>query len=348
MNINDVLHMPQYKFLYTEKRLNTNIVFLTFGGSYAYGTNIEGSDIDIRGCALNSAADLIGLTEFDQYIDSKTDTTVYSFNKLIKLLCACNPNVIEILGCRPEDYTMVSPVGRLLLDNKKIFLSKRAASAFGGYATAQLRRLQTYSAKEEIGQSQKADFIAKTILSKIDRLENNHNIPHECFTVVANEDSVTLKAGKHIEELRTISVGDLQGFLGEINGIIKSYDSLTGRNRRAQQKSDKQLNKHAMHLIRLYLMAFDILEKGEINTYRSQDRDYLLAIRNGKYQLEDGTFSKELFELVNQYEKRLEYDKNNSYLPDHPDMRQVQDLMMEVNRKVVTGNSIKIGGKENG
>ena len=97
MDINNILQMPQYKFLYTEKRLNTNIIFLTFGGSYAYGTNIEGSDIDIRGCALNSATDLIGLTEFDQYIDNKTDTTIYSFNKLIKLLCACNPNVIEIL-----------------------------------------------------------------------------------------------------------------------------------------------------------------------------------------------------------------------------------------------------------
>ena len=32
--------------------------------------------------------------------------------------------------------------GRLLLDNRKLFLSKRAINSFGGYADAQLRRLQ--------------------------------------------------------------------------------------------------------------------------------------------------------------------------------------------------------------
>ena len=62
------------------------MLFATFGGSHSYGTNVEGSDIDIRGCAFNSKTDLLGRTNFEQVINNATDTTIYSFNKLIGLL----------------------------------------------------------------------------------------------------------------------------------------------------------------------------------------------------------------------------------------------------------------------
>ena len=45
---------PEYEFLRTNEHLGSRIMFLTLGGSHAYGTNIETSDVDIRGCALNS------------------------------------------------------------------------------------------------------------------------------------------------------------------------------------------------------------------------------------------------------------------------------------------------------
>lgn len=43
-------------------------------------------------------SDLLGLTEFEQYEDAKTDTVIYGFNKLVKLLLECNPNTCEMLG----------------------------------------------------------------------------------------------------------------------------------------------------------------------------------------------------------------------------------------------------------
>ena len=66
--------------------MGNKIVFLTLGGSYAYGTNVDTSDIDIRGCALNSRNDILGLSNFEQVVNTQTDTTIYSFNKLINLL----------------------------------------------------------------------------------------------------------------------------------------------------------------------------------------------------------------------------------------------------------------------
>ena len=152
--IKTLLSGEQYDFLRTNPHLGNNIVLLTLGGSYAYGTNIESSDVDIRGCALNSPTDLLGLTSFEQVVETKTDTTIYSFNKLVGLLLNCNPNVIELLGCKPEHYLVLTDTGQKLLDNRKLFLSKRAVNSFGGYAVQQLRRLENALARDRLPQAQ--------------------------------------------------------------------------------------------------------------------------------------------------------------------------------------------------
>lgn len=38
------------------------------------------------------------------------------------------------------------------------------------------------------------------------------------------------------------------------------------------------------------MTVIDIIEKGEINTYREEEKELLLAIRNGEYQQGDHTF----------------------------------------------------------
>ncbi len=101
MNFTSLLNTEEYAFLHINPRLGSRIMLLGVSGSYGYGTNREGSDIDFRGVALNLPSDLIGLTAFEQYEDSATDTVIYSFNKLVSLLLNCNPNTIEILGLRP-------------------------------------------------------------------------------------------------------------------------------------------------------------------------------------------------------------------------------------------------------
>ena len=86
MDFKELMNTTEYDFLRTNERLGNRIMLLGLGGSYAYGTNNEGSDIDFRGVTLMMPSDLLGLTEFDQYEDDKTDTVIYGFNKLVKLL----------------------------------------------------------------------------------------------------------------------------------------------------------------------------------------------------------------------------------------------------------------------
>ena len=50
MTIEEIKNMVEgkdYDFLRTNEHLKGKIVFLTLGGSYSYGTNVETSDVDI-------------------------------------------------------------------------------------------------------------------------------------------------------------------------------------------------------------------------------------------------------------------------------------------------------------
>ncbi len=138
LNVEELLKTKEYDFLRTNEHLKDKILFSCLGGSYAYGTNIEGSDVDIRGVFMDSKEAILGLDTFDIYTDSTTDTCLYSVSKFIKLVSECNPNIIEMLFCKPEHYFYVSEEGRLLLENRYFFLTKRAYYTFGGYAYAQL------------------------------------------------------------------------------------------------------------------------------------------------------------------------------------------------------------------
>ena len=112
MDFKSLLNTEKHAFLHNNQRLGSRIMLLGVSGSYGYGTNREGSDIDFRGVTLNLPSDLIGLTTFDQYEDTATDTVIYSFNKLVSLLLNCNPNTTEILGLDEEQYLIMKGVLR--------------------------------------------------------------------------------------------------------------------------------------------------------------------------------------------------------------------------------------------
>ena len=115
--INEKLKTREYDFLKENENLNNNIILLTLGGSHAYGMDKEGSDLDIRGIALNSKKDVLLGIDFEQVVNVDTDTTIYSFNKMIDLLTKSNPNTIECLGCLPEHYLYLSNIGKELIEN---------------------------------------------------------------------------------------------------------------------------------------------------------------------------------------------------------------------------------------
>lgn len=333
--IKQLVESEQYDFLRSNEHLKNKIVFLTLGGSYSYGTNIDTSDIDIRGCALNSRSDLLGLSNFEQVVNNTTDTTVYSFNKLINLLLNCNPNTIEMLGCKPEHYIYLNTIGEMMISSRKMFLSKKAVYSFGGYANQQLRRLENALARDRLPQSRKEEHILKSMKNAMksfsDRYTEFDNGSIELFIDKSNREDLDTEIYTNISLIK-YPARELSSIMNDLTNIVSSYDKLTQRNKK---KDDNHLNKHAMHLVRLYLMCLDILEKEDIITYRENDLDMLRSIRAGEYQKSDGTYRNEFFELIDELDRKLNYAKENTSLPSHPDMKKVEEFVMAVNRRAI-------------
>lgn len=340
MNINQIkekLKTEEYDFIRRDEHLDNNIIILTLGGSHAYGMNKESSDLDVRGIALNSKKEILIGTDFEQVVNVDTDTTIYSFNKMIQLLTSNNPNTIEILGCRPEHYLHLSDIGKELLDNRKMFLSKICIHTFGGYAGSQLRRMENKAARL-VGQAQNEAYILKSI--------NNAKYDFKNRYYPYNDSDVNLYIDTSVHEgyekeifmdivLNHYPLRDWAGMWNEMKAIVSSYNKIGKRNEKAM--SHDKLGKHMAHLIRLYMMCIDILEKEEIITYRTEEHDLLMSIRNGEYLDANRQPIPEFYDLLNEYEKRFEYAKKNTSLPDIPDYRRINEFKMYVNERIVKG-----------
>lgn len=284
-DFNRLIHSPEYQFLWENEHLKGRLMLVTLGGSHAYGTNIEGSDVDIRGAALNRPTDLLGFTRFEQVENKATDTTIYSFNKLVSLLMNCNPNTIEMLGGKPEHYLVLSSEGRMLLENRKLFLSRKAVYSFDGYANQQLHRLQNALARGQVDAEAKEKHILKScqraMQSFLDRYKEINNSALRLFVGSREERDGASEILMDVS-LSGYPLRDFCGLWEELKKIAKDYDSLNNRNKK---KDDAHLSKHMMHLVRLYLICLDILEKEEIVTYREAEHDMLMDIR---YQIPAG------------------------------------------------------------
>jgi len=335
MNYSAVLKRREYDFIKNNEHLGRHVILLGLAGSYSYGTDNEDSDIDIRGVTLNRKSDLIGLTEFEQYVDADTDTTIYAFRKMITLLLSCNPNTVELLGLRPEHYLYLNPLGKELIANTGLFLSRRAIHSFGGYADAQLRRLQNALARDVYPQSEKEQHIFNSVKNAMHDFKNRYERFEAGAVRIYTDKAVhpELETEMFMDvSLQHYPLRDYKNMWNEMNNIVKDYDKIGKRNKK---KDDNHLNKHAMHLVRLFMMAIDILEKGEVNTYRENEHDLLLGIRRGDYQKNDGTFREEFYEIVTDYEKKLDYAAEYTILQEEPDMTRVQEYVMSVNEKVI-------------
>lgn len=340
MNIEQIktkLKSEEYDFLRKDKNLGNNIIVLTLGGSHAYGTNNENSDLDIRGCALNSKMQILTNQKFEQFVNEETDTTIYSFNKLITLLSNVNPNTCEMLGNKPEHYFYVSPIGQELIDNAHLFLSKKACHSFGGYANQQLYRLNQKSA-HQLSQAGLEQHILKTL----EFMKTDFNKKYSDF----EDDQINLYIDKAVQEgydteifmdvnLTHYPLRDYCSMWSELQTTVKAYGKIGKRNEKAIEHG--KIAKHMMHLIRLYMMCLDILEKEKIITYREKEHDLLMDIRNGKFLDDNDQPIPEFFEMVNDYEKKLDYAKENTNLPDNPDYNAINEFVASVNERVVKG-----------
>ncbi|NLD48460.1 MAG: nucleotidyltransferase [Clostridiaceae bacterium] len=327
--VKDKLNSSEYEFLRTDPHLGRNILILTTVGSIAYGTNVDTSDIDVRGVTIETKQDIMGLSSFEQFEDRATDTVIYGLKKFIPLCLNNNPNVLEILGTKPEHLLIITKEGQLLRDNVDLFLSKKAIQSFGNYASAQLRRLQNALARDNYPQAEKEQHILNSISGQMEHLKQTYKsfTDNEINLYIDKSDKEEMDTEIFIDiSLKHYPLRDLKNIYSDMNNIVKDYSKLNHRN---SKKDELHLNKHAMHLIRLLVTGTEILEGKGVNTFREKEREFFLDIRKGKFSYN------EIFQMVDEYELRFKSAAENTSLPDEPDYKRVEELMIEIYSKIL-------------
>ena len=291
-------------------------VLIGYGGSIAYGTSTDDSDVDIRGIYLNPIDEFIGTKpDSEQFMMSEYDTTIYSIKKMFYLMTNCNPNTIELLGLKDEHYLFSTIIGKMIRANSYLFLSKKAGYTFGRYANSQLNRLMNKSGRavEEVSNNE-----VRSINKALSSLKRDHDIGG-ASALYSDEGNVRIAISGNYD------INEATRLFGEITNIHSDYKKSV-RNDKAM--SHNKITKHMMHLVRLYLMGIDILDKHEIITYRSE-HDLLMAIRNGEYMEADGaTPTKEFNQLVEDLNKQFDEAWEKTTLPEKPDADEISKLMM--------------------
>ena len=199
-------------------------------GSKAYNTDTEESDDDWMGVCLAPISHYIGLDEWGDRKDSGVkidfrpdegiDHTIYELKKFVKLCTVFNPNVMTLLYL--DEYEILHPAGKLLIQNRDAFNSIHAYHRFAKYAENQLAHVMRSSTGEvsgKLGQKRK-NYIEKF----------GYDVKFACHTIrllrMVHEfmDTKVLKVyrDKDAEELRSIRRGEwpLQKFLDESKSLM--------------------------------------------------------------------------------------------------------------------------------
>ncbi len=131
--------------------LESYLIIRCFGGSITYGTNNEDSDVDIRGIFVPPKQYWLGLKNVEVLSGVKEDDTDYAFyniRKFFQLALNANPNILEILFCRENHYLNKGldknfvKLGKKIIENRHIFLSKKVKNTYLGYALSQLYNMK--------------------------------------------------------------------------------------------------------------------------------------------------------------------------------------------------------------
>ncbi|MCK9597012.1 nucleotidyltransferase domain-containing protein [Candidatus Pacearchaeota archaeon] len=134
-----------------------NMQYETIVGSYAYGCNVEESDFDIYAYTIPPKEFLVPnfygyfygfdkiIPSFDQYATNKkfkykkmeAEGTVYNIVKYFRLIMENNPNMLDTLFTRNHLHTHNTNIGKIVIENRKLFVSKKSYHTFRGYASKQ-------------------------------------------------------------------------------------------------------------------------------------------------------------------------------------------------------------------
>lgn len=177
--------------------LNYSIICLQ--GSRMLGlAQSEDADYDYRGVFVSPNADLLSLSkpkdtvEGGSYGDNEMDYAFHEVEKFFRLAIKGNPSVIHLFFV--PDYNYMDDIGRMVVDNRNLFLSEPAIrAAFGGYAMSQILCLKQNRGNPKRREKQ-VRHCFRLFDSGVELLRTGH------ITMPLNNPEYYISAGRMINE----------------------------------------------------------------------------------------------------------------------------------------------------
>lgn len=123
------------------------IIFEAIVGSQSYGIATPSSDVDIKGVFIQPLDDILSFGYVEQVSDETNDTTFYEIRRFLQLLQTNNPTVLELLNTPPDCIVQKDPIFEMVLENKKVLITKLCKNSFGGYAVEQIKKARGLNKK---------------------------------------------------------------------------------------------------------------------------------------------------------------------------------------------------------
>lgn len=304
-------NLPQQQL---SELLPENLILLGYRGSIAHNMYVPQhdpnsiDDKDLMGVYVAPVEHYLGFGRDDvkEKFINEWDAVSYEIKKFIGLLLRCNPNVLSLLWLPDQHVIFEHELGRLLRDNRNIFVTKAAYHSFNGYAHAQFKRMTHFNQEAQAEMAALESVLAEYSID-----------PNELSLTQGERDAVIERGGFAGERLGLIS--------DRYAAMKRQYYSggYMGAKRKELVRRVGYDAKNAAHLIRLLRMGIEFLVEGELHVERA-DAEQLLSIKRGEWSLDRVKEEAErLFALAQEAYVR-------SSLPAKPDKSRAEQLCLEI------------------
>lgn len=335
------------------------LLFESISGSRSHNLATETSDTDIKGVFYLPRELFYGLNYIPQVSNKTNDIVYYELGRFVELLCASNPNILELLNSPEQVVLYKHPLISLL--KPEWFLSKACVQTFVHYAQGQIKKAQGLNKKIV----NPVDKQLKTILDFCYIIEQGKTIAlKEWLTEYhLTQEHLGLIKLSHAQDLYAVyydKLGRYQGVIKRENAndvllssipksaklqaylsfnkegysaYCKQYHDywlwVKERNEsRYQQNIDHGRSydsKNMMHTFRLLYIALGIAQEGKVKVW-CDNRDELLAIKTGIFSYE------ELLQRSEQLIVTIQNTFKLSQLPDDINYHAAQEALINIRK----------------
>jgi hypothetical protein len=292
-----------------------NCLVLARVGSHSHGTYIPPADpdsiddVDFMGIVIPPPSFTLGVKSWEGCVIKRDelDVVFYSFGKFVRLLLKANPNVLGTLWLRDDDIAHQNWLWGAVRAERGLFAALNAYSAFAGYASAQLHKMTAFDGAVTDEWDKAVALVTAAGWNVDDITDKSASLPMPNYEAAKASDAELTAAKISIQK---IHARHFQGYMGE--------------KRKRLVKRHGYDTKNASHLIRLLRMAVGFLRTGQMEVYRTTDADELVAIKQGKWTLEQvKVHAEELFAEAKEA-------RASSPLPENPDVEAIDRLAISI------------------